>query len=532
MKKLISSFFVMIAAVAVWSLEVNTSELKNVNDQNEIQFINYEGPHSVINSAASIKGIGSEIGSQVSNSLDTSNLKGNPSKYYVIHAVDLSVKGKLDADILVIGPDAEVDHINNLRRIISGYLSSAYNYSEQDSDTLAVFITVYNAVYRGFLDLLKNKYKDVVISNLDETNCGLSVNYEEWAGKSQIIIPLFDVMNGGISTIDTSVISDKSVVQSMKMDDDMNLESRKNLVDIKEREVDEATAAAKDAQKKSVENQKLLEKEKEKTAELKQEADESKAEAQEKKQIADENPENEELKKQAEEAQEEYEAKQSEYEAQKEHQQQIEKQTAESKEYAKEQQALADRKQTEAQSDRKEIAKDQTIVQEREIAQASIIPEYAIILVDGKKQFSRIVKYDSATGEVIKNSPVTVIRSREFYKVGNNYLAIAGENKKNGAVKLVLIDSEKLEIIAESTNVIAEHSVLISDAESYYCVIQENKEYYLGKFDTSLMLRMKSALPVAQNTSITVTENAIVVTGNDGKLKAFDKNDISSLLKK
>ena len=33
-------------------------------------------------------------------------------------------------------------------------------YSEKDADTLAVFITVYNAVYRSKLDTLKSKYKN------------------------------------------------------------------------------------------------------------------------------------------------------------------------------------------------------------------------------------------------------------------------------------------------------------------------------------------------------------------------------------
>ena len=34
------------------------------------------------------------------------------------------------------------------------------------ADTLAVFITVYNAVYRGKYDVFQSKYKDVVIKNL------------------------------------------------------------------------------------------------------------------------------------------------------------------------------------------------------------------------------------------------------------------------------------------------------------------------------------------------------------------------------
>ena len=86
-----------------------------------------------------------------------------------------------------------MDHIDNLRRIIAAYLESAYGYSRQDSQTLAVFVTVYNAVYRGKLDVFKQKYKTVVTKNLTANKAGLALNYAEWPGKTQIVIPLSTV---------------------------------------------------------------------------------------------------------------------------------------------------------------------------------------------------------------------------------------------------------------------------------------------------------------------------------------------------
>ncbi|MCQ2556183.1 MAG: hypothetical protein MJ149_02505, partial [Clostridia bacterium] len=133
----------------------------------------------IINSIKEIKGIGASLGSTVSPDISKPVTSGSQGRYYVIHAVD-ETSGKLDADILFLGNNTAVDHIDNLRRIISGYLSEAYGYSEKDADTLAVFITVYNAVYRGKLDVFKTKYKDIVLKNLSEENCGLSVNYKDW----------------------------------------------------------------------------------------------------------------------------------------------------------------------------------------------------------------------------------------------------------------------------------------------------------------------------------------------------------------
>ena len=81
----------------------------------------------------------------------------------------------------------------------------------------------------------QEKYKKVVTNNLSSEKAGIALSYKDWPGKTQIVIPLNDI-KGGLSTVDTSVISDKQVVQSMQGEDDKGVESRKEMVDIKERE--------------------------------------------------------------------------------------------------------------------------------------------------------------------------------------------------------------------------------------------------------------------------------------------------------
>ena len=516
----------LLLSFALSALEVNQSELNTTGDQT-IEFINYTGPHKVIDSISAIKGIGSGLGRQVAQDPSKSSSTNKNSKYWVIHAIDENESGKLDADILFIGASATVDHINNLRRIISAYLVSAYNYSEKDADTLSVFITVYNAVYRGKLDTFKAKYKNVVIQNLSAENCGLSVNYKDWPGKSEIVIPLYDVKNGGLSTVDTSVISDSSVVKSMKEDDDKNVESRKEMVDIKEREADEASAKAQEAQKKAVTEQKKLDEEKKKTEESKKEAEEAKKTAEEKQKIADENPDDKEAQKEAEEAQKEAQEKEEAAQEQQEKQEEQQAKTDEAKQEAKEQQARADKKETEAQNERKEIAKDQAEVQKKEAAQALMTTEFGIILSDEANMLSRLVKFNIENGEVVKNSPVAQIRNRTIYKEGNNFIAIAGENSGNGSVKLVTISPDSLEISAESDNQIAEDSVLVQEGNEYYCVTEENGSFYLAKFGADLSLKLKSQIQVKSGTPVTITDSGIVVTDSNGRLRLLDKKDLS-----
>ena len=516
----------LLLSFALSALEVNQSELNTTGDQT-IEFINYTGPHKVIDSISAIKGIGSGLGRQVAQDPSKSSSTNKNSKYWVIHAIDENESGKLDADILFIGASATVDHITNLRRIISAYLVSAYNYSEKDADTLSVFITVYNAVYRGKLDTFKAKYKNVVIQNLSAENCGLSVNYKDWPGKSEIVIPLYDVKNGGLSTVDTSVISDSSVVKSMKEDDDKNVESRKEMVDIKEREADEASAKAQEAQKKAVTEQKKLDEEKKKTEESKKEAEEAKKTAEEKQKIADENPDDKEAQKEAEEAQKEAQEKEEAAQEQQEKQEEQQAKTDEAKQEAKEQQARADKKETEAQNERKEIAKDQAEVQKKEAAQALMTTEFGIILSDEANMLSRLVKFNIENGEVVKNSPVAQIRNRTIYKEGNNFIAIAGENSGNGSVKLVTISPDSLEISAESDNQIAEDSVLVQEGKEYYCVTEENGSFYLAKFGADLSLKLKSQIQVKSGTPVTITDSGIVVTDSNGRLRLLDKKDLS-----
>ncbi|MBQ6566877.1 MAG: hypothetical protein IJL80_07455, partial [Treponema sp.] len=257
--------FAALSLTAMFSaaaLGVDENEIRVTGDVGTIQFENYTGPHTVIETADAITEIGRGLGRQVSRSVSREGTFNPNGKYSIIHAVDENETGKFDADILILGANAGVDHIRNLRRIIAGYLSSAYGYSSRDADTIATFVTVYNAVYRNKLEIFQDRYKKVVTKNLTREKCGLSTKWSDWPGNTQIVIPLRD-LNGGLSTVDTSVISDRNVVDNMREKDDKGVDARQNMVDIKEREAEEAADKAAAAQEQAdKEKQKLAEQEK------------------------------------------------------------------------------------------------------------------------------------------------------------------------------------------------------------------------------------------------------------------------------
>lgn len=512
-----------------FAVEVDTSELKSV--ENTIVFENYTGPHSVVDSLDDIKGIGINLADDFSK--EVNGTYGNSEKYYVIHCIDENASEALDADIFILGKNAQVDHIRNLRHIIASYLSKAYGYEYEDSYTIATFVTVYNAVYRNNLDYFKSKYKEIVVKNLDSEKIGISVSYKEWADQSQLVIPLADI-NGGLSTIDTSVISDKNVVNSMQEEDDKGIDERKNMVDIKEREADEAEEKARESQKEARKEEEELKQEKKELEEAKADASEkekkaaeSQKKAEEAQKKADANPNDKQAQKEAAEAKKQAEKDKKEandakkkVEEKKSKVEEKSKKTETAKKESQKQQAKADKKQTEAQAERKEIAKDQKEVINKKEAEEGAY--YGLKLVNDKELYSAIVKLNKETGKEIKTSSVKVIRNRIIYSDQNNFIAIAGENTGKGAVKLVLIDKDKLEIIAESDERIAEQSVLVQSRNDYLCILDDNGHFFAGKFNSQLKCTSKSSVEVKPATPIYVSDDGIFVTNTSGKVeKAF-----------
>lgn len=549
--------------VNVFAIDVNERELKSTGDEGTIVFENYSGPHAVIETVEAIKAIGSGLGNRLKAvGLDKEITVGANEKYTVIHAVD-ETTGKLDADILIINSNATVDHIRNLRRIIASYLSSAYGYTEKDASTVATFVTVYNAVYRQNLDVFKSKYKDIVTKNLTVNKCGLSTKWSDWPGNSQIVIPLGEFADGGLSSVETSVISDKNVVSSMKEEDDKGIDERKNMVDIKEREADNATekaqAVAKEAsqEKKNLDEQKKVQKEAEKNATAKKaEADKKQQEATKAKKEAAANPNDKNKQKEAS-------VKQNEANKAKEDATKAEKKAAEEKEKTEEQQTKveealanaeelqkkADKKQDEAQNERQEIAKDQKELMKDELQDAKDGTVLGLKVLNTSENLCSLVKINAKSGAVVRESPVNVIRGRTVLEVRDPiidtvtnavmsaksstpvvfYMAVCGEESGKSAIKLCLIDAFSMEIQKESDEELSKDSVLITNGSNYYCVIKENGKYYIGNYDKSVVIKQKSSIEVNPATPITVTGSGIIVTSSKGQSVLLSLVDLSEI---
>ena len=486
MKKYIWSFLLSICLVFnVFAVDVSKEELQNSGTADSIVFENYSGPHAVIESANAITGIGIDLGTIVAQDVNSSVIARPEGKYTLIHIVDTENTEGLDADILVLNANAGVDHIRNLRRIISGYLQAAYGYDVSDAETISVFVTVYNAVYRNQIDVFSQKYKTQVLDNLTQESVGLSLNWEEWAGNTQIVIPLA----GEVSSVETSVISDEQVIEALKKEDDKGTEVREKMAEIKERESKDAAAKANSAQK----------------------------DASEHKASAKNAPDKEQATKEKQQAEQ-------------------------SGKVAAEQQQIADRKKAEAHNERQSIEHDKENITPTSTEKND---DYVTVLVGPNNGglFSLVV-IDNATGIIIKTSPIKQIRSKGLFSISNVniiqedgstvnfpllYVAVCGANSGKSAIKLCLIDPDQLEICKETEEALADGTQVLQYNNDFYVVIQSASNSYLALYDQNLELKAKSELAVKASTPLNITSKGLLVTDTKGNPRLLNINSLQTI---
>lgn len=538
MKKLIAALILL--PLSLYALEVDRKEITPGKDSVAIEFINYTGPQTVISTAAEIRAIGSNLASSLTPAITAKKTQtaGDAQRYSIIHAIDPSITTGFDADIIILGAQAGVDHIDNIRRIISSYLTTAYGYSEKDSATLANFITVYNAINRGKLSVIKERYKPVVLGYLRQDSVGLSLRYDEWPGKTQILIPLTEArLSGTISSIDTTTLTENSVVQKMKEDQGKGIDTRKDMVDLKERETDAATDRAAKAQAEAAKTRtEESAQKKEVTAAEKQAAD-AQAKAIEERKKAEVQPENQAQQESAAQAEKDANAKKEELAVKKESLAETQEKRAEKESQAEKDQSLADTKQAEVRIERKEIASDiQKEIDERkkeDLASAASTllnadPAFALKISDTKDLLCELVLINLNDGAVMKTSPINSIRGRTIFDTGSALIAVAGKKGGQAAIRLVLIDPKTLEMIKQGEDSIAETSMLVQNNNDYYAVIENNSNsYVIGRFDKELNAKAKSAVEVQSATAIIVTPKGLLVQNKDGSIALLRATDLT-----
>jgi len=506
--KMLKSRFLIAAIIFIVTAglgysQVNRDELQNLPP---VVFINYEGPHARLDSREEIRQIGVGLGRQISDSekgnastlaaLTVEQKKtysykfeaGTNNRYFIIHCVSGPEDSKIDSDIMGLGVDTGVDHVRNLRVIIQGYLQTAYNYSDKDAALLAEYITIYNAVYRGNWDYFTSRYKSQVISNLTKEKAGLSLRYDEWPGRTLMAIPLGI---GGLSAVDTSTITDKKVIEEMRKEDDQGLPQRRDMVNLQEREADKAQQQAKTQREEIKQEEKQI--------------------AQDRQKLQDDQQQGRISADDAIKADEDLNKRQAAIDQKKDDTQKLED--------------FAEKKSDEAQQQRQEIAKDQ----QNAIAQDTGGIYGVTIEKTAPVTMGRIVRLNAADGKETKRSPLDSVHVRTVAFIGGRILAIAGEHKGQGAVRLIEINTSSLEMARQGSDDIKPGSLLWVNGNDLYAIVIDNakKQHFIGRFNTNLELQAKSTVTVHPESSITIQQGKLLTQREDGSALSLNAADLT-----
>jgi hypothetical protein len=464
-----------------------------------IRFENNEGVPDKVETVDQIRGIGVSLGRGPA---------GPERQYYgryrALHVVDPSQPDLFDADILSLERTATVDHIRNLRFIVSGFLVAAYGYSAKDADLLAEFVTIYNAVYRKNMEYFASKYKKAVMSRLEANKAGLSTSWRDWPGGTQILLPLSGAEQGSLNTVDTGAISDKNVVEDLRRQEDKGIDSRKDMVDLKERQIEE--------QQKKVEEQK------------KQAQEEKTVVAQKERQVQERREQVEEQKKTAvTEEQKQVAAKKEEEVTKDQAKVTEEKKAVEEKEQAiaKEETKIEEKKE-EVREDRKEIARDQEEILARDsLAALRGVP--FILVGSGAK--GSLLLVDPQTGEALGDTPRQPVTIRSYDSFGGGLAAIL-QRPGSDAGRLCVLDRGTLnEKISAREEVYSESWFQVNGSE-LFIVIRDQGKWYLGKYDSGLALLARSKTEVNPETFIMFSDAHVFVEDPSGKVVPLSLGDM------
>jgi hypothetical protein len=517
----VSFLYVSLSAFAI---DVDQEELSNTKETS-VEFISYEGPHDRIDTIEQIIGIGRALARSPKDRNGAATIAG---KYRIVHSVSPSESQKLDADILYLLSTAEVDHIDNVRRILAGYLETAYSYEISDALLLSEFISVYNAVYRKRMTYFQDKYKRPVIELVSAESVGLATVYSQWPGNTQIVVPLSDrALTGGIGSLDSDVLTEDDVIDELREREDQGIPIRKEITELKEREVelaqreidDERTVVSTDRERVERDLEKI---DAEREA-LSAEGDSSETEG------GDDETSSVAVRQSALDEQEN---------ALREEQRILAEQEASLDERETEQADRIERIQTE----REQIAVEERAILDEE-AKSGITTGItgisgsadalrAVLFLrtrtddDTGEPFSRLVYIDQTTNSVIAQSSTNTIRGRRTYDFADAVLVVAGDDTNEAsphAVKLMLIDQETLDTIIESDESVSPRSwVTIESPETILTTFADVDGWLVGRFDADLTLVRASAVRVDPNTTIQVGENLIFVQSATGTILGLD----------
>lgn len=532
--------------VGLPALEIDEGELETVEGA-DIEFENYEGPVEQIDSREAIRGIGRTLGNDVARR-GSGDYAG---RYRVQRVVGDETDPRLAADIFELSDTARVDHIVNLRRIITGYLETAWAYDASDADLLARFVTIYNAVYRGSTELFTERYREAVADVLSPERVGLATSYRRWPGMTQIVIPLRgDRVPGDLDAVDPRQLIDTEVIAELRTRADLGIEDRKAIIDFIERVIEERTEVIAEERAEIEEEEAEID---ERRREIAEETEEREDDAPDEDEVTEEAPPADDDDDDAEDEEPaepdtpeappaededtdepeeprddddvEDETPQEEQATDEPEEDTPEPEPADDDDEAEQEEEELDRREAELEERRAELdeeeeeleelteeveelyqdtAEDQTAVEE------GLTPREVVPFVRSIGGEYELVAVDIASLSLAGEQTIPVV-TRELVPYQGGVLVVHA-----GSERLLHLEPGALEILEESDVRVVPGAPIVVTEQRIFTVIPEDGGSRIGEFDAQLVLQRRSAATVDRETDIVVRDERLLVQGTNG----------------
>jgi len=193
---------------------------------------------------------------------------------------------------------------------------------------------------------------------------------------------------------------------------------------------------------------------------------------------------------------------------------------------AAKQEQFAEKKTEEAQQERESIAKDQQAIIDRGETPQGLI---GLIIERKDAALGRLVAIDPATRKELRRSPLDTVYARTLTFVGGKILAIAGENRGNGAIRLIEINSRTLEMAKQGNDDLNPNSLIWVNGNDLYAITVDltNGTLNLGRFNADLALQAKSKIAVHPNAAVSIQQGSLLTQRADGSAALLNAADLT-----
>ncbi|MCL2478880.1 MAG: hypothetical protein FWF22_05220 [Treponema sp.] len=231
---------------------------------------------------------------------------------------------------------------------------------------------------------------------------------------------------------------------------------------------------------------------------------------------------------QAQQQQQQAQQQQQDAEAQQQQLDQQQQHLAQQQQNADQVQQYSDQKADEAQQDRKGIAEDQqAVINQEDLKPLPTTGVLGATIQTPNASLGRIVKINPDNGQEVRRSVLNTVNARSLCQINGRLYAIAGEARGDGAIRLVELNPDTLEMLKQGDDDISPQSLLWTNGTDLFAITSSGGNFYLARFNSELVRQARSSMTVHPFAAITFADNNLITQRADGSAALLNTTDLS-----